>query len=369
MNWTAFFNRTWIGENTIADWCWFAGILLFGLLFHILFARLLTRIIYRFFHKKEKENIGFDSMFVLLRRPWAVFLLLLTFYIACQQLHFPLSWKMAAADKFGIRMVLERSFDTVLIISFTWILLRLADFFGLLLIHRAAQTESKHDDQLIPFFRESIKVIIVILSFFFVLGAVFHINIASLIAGLGIGGLAVALAAKESIENLLASFTIFLDKPFSVGDQVQVEKVSGTVERIGFRSTRIRTEEKSYVTVPNKKMVDNEVNNLSLRPLRRVSQTIYLTHNAPPEKLKAFTADLQTLLDQHPEIDESESRVRLYNLSQTSIDVLLIYFIKNLEYDSFINIRQEVNYKVIELVEKHGLVFASTATPATTEKK
>lgn len=369
MNWQAFFSRTWIGENTIADWCWFAGILLFGLLFHILFARLLTRILYRLFHRKERQNIGFDSMFSLLRRPWAVFLLLLTFYIACQQLHFPLNWKMAPADKFGIRMALERSFDTVLIISFTWILLRLADFFGLLLIHRAAQTESKHDDQLIPFFRESIKVVIVIFSFFFVLGAVFHINIASLIAGLGIGGLAVALAAKESIENLLASFTIFLDKPFSVGDQVQVDKVSGTVERIGFRSTRIRTEEKSYVTVPNKKMVDNEVNNLSLRPLRRVSQTIYLTHNAPTEKLKVFTADLQELLDLHPEIDESESRVRLYNLSQTSIDVLLIYFIKNLEYDSFINIRQEVNYKVIELVEKHGLVFASTAATSPTEKK
>lgn len=369
MNWTAFFQRTWIGENTIADWCWFAGILLFGLLFHILFARLLTRILYRFFHKKEKHNIGFDSMFVLLRRPWAVFLLLLTFFIACQQLHFPLNWKMASADKLGLRMVLERGYNTLLIISFTWILLRTADFFGLLLMHRAALTESKHDDQLIPFFRESIKVIVVILSFFFILGAVFHINIASLIAGLGIGGLAVALAAKESIENLLASFTIFLDKPFTVGDQVQMDKVSGTVERIGFRSTRIRTEEKSYVTVPNKKMVDNEVNNLSLRPMRRVSQTIFLTHDAPPEKLKAFIADIQQLLDQHPEIDESESRVRLYNLSQTSIDVLLIYFIKNLEYDSFINIRQDVNYSVMEFVTRHGLVFANPAAPAAAEKK
>lgn len=369
MNWPAFFQRTWIGENTIADWCWFAGILLFGLLFHILFARLLTRLIYRLFRKKGKQDIGFDQLFVLLRRPWAVFLLLLTFYIACHQLAFPLSWKMAAADKFGIRMVLERIYETALIISFTWILLRLADFFGLLLIHRAAATESKHDDQLIPFFRESIKVVLVILSFFFILGAVFHINIASLIAGLGIGGLAVALAAKESIENLLASFTIFLDKPFSVGDQVQVEKVSGTVERIGFRSTRIRTEEKSYVTVPNKKMVDCEVNNLSLRPLRRVSQTIRLTYNTPADKLKLLIADLQALLDQHVNIDESESRVRLYDLSHSSMDVLLIYFIKDLEYDSFIDIRQEVNYQVIYLVERHGLSFAFPSTSVYMEKK
>src|SRR6185369_10292037 len=124
-------------------------------------------------------------------------------------------------------------------------------------------------DQLVPFLREAIKIIIGVFSFFFILGAVFHINIASLIAGLGIGGLAFALAAKETLENLLGSFTIFLDKPFVVGDVVKVGSAEGTIENIGFRSTRIRTLEKTLLTVPNKKMVDAELDNLTERVVRR----------------------------------------------------------------------------------------------------
>src|SRR6185295_11619359 len=106
-----------------------------------------------------------------------------------------------------------------------------------------------------------------------------------LIAGLGIGGLALALAAKETIENLFASFTIFLDKPFTIGDLVQVGSVTGKVESIGFRSTRIRTAEKSFVTVPNKKMVDVELENQSERFERRAYFTIGLTYATSNEEM------------------------------------------------------------------------------------
>lgn len=362
-------NQPFVGTNTVSDWAWALGILLFSFLFRVLFGKLFTLIIYLFLPKKVKQEHNFKELFGLLRKPWSTFIFVLAFYIACLQLTYPPGWHMAPPEKLGLRMVFERIAGVVMIISFTWILLRLTDFFGQILVQRAALTESKSDDQIVPFLRESIKVVIVILSIFFVLGAVFHINVVSLVAGLGIGGLAVALAAKESIENLFASFTIFLDKPFTVGDQVQVGTgISGTVERIGFRSTRLRTEEKSYVTVPNKKMVDSEVNNLSLRPRRRVKQTLTFNYNTPASKLHEVIGDITKLLTEHPTVDESESRVRLYEFSSSSLDILVIYFIKELEYDTFLTVKQDINFRILEIVEKRGVRFAFPSTSVYIEK-
>jgi len=357
-----FLDDPFLAPNTIGDWLLFGGILLVAFSCSRVIAWLFTRLIFRFLGKKEKEEIGFEKLFALVRKPAGVFVMLLAFYIAARHLTFPPEWKLRPPTEFGLRMVLERFYGTVLCIAFTWILLRLADFVGVILMYRAERTVSKTDDQLVPFFREAIKVVLVILSFFFILGSVFHVNVASLIAGLGIGGLAVALAAKESIENLLASFTIFLDKPFSVGDQVQVGTIAGTVERIGFRSTRLRTEEKSYLTVPNKKMVDTEVNNLSLRPQRRVQNTLHLSHATSAGNLQSLIAELQALLDAHPVLVENENRVRLFEFTASSANVLIIYFIKEIDYDVYLNVRQEINFRILQAIEKNGAEFATPVT-------
>ncbi|MGZ4049646.1 MAG: mechanosensitive ion channel family protein, partial [Bacteroidia bacterium] len=213
--------------------------------------------------------MGYEKLLALLKKPLGIFILLISFYFAFNILTFPAEWNFTTIDHFGLRMLLYRAYQIGIIVTLTWVVLRVIDFFGLVLIYRASLTESKTDDQLVPFIKESIKVIVTIMAVFFILGAVFKLNIASLIAGLGIGGLAIALAAKESLENLLGSFTIFLDKPFVIGDLIRVGTLEGTVEKIGFRSTRLRTPEKSYVTVPNKKLVDGELDNLSLRIQRR----------------------------------------------------------------------------------------------------
>ncbi len=117
----------------------------------------------------------------------------------------------------------------------------------------------------------------VVLALFFVLGFIFKVNIVALVGGLGIGGLALALASKETVENLFGSFTIFFDKPFTVGDHVKVGNVEGFVEGIGLRSTRIRTLERSLLTIPNKKMIDAELENVTLRSMWRPRSYIGLT--------------------------------------------------------------------------------------------
>jgi MscS family membrane protein len=130
-----------------------------------------------------------------------------------------------------------------------------------------------------------LKVIISIIGVLFILKAAFNQNIGSLLTGLSIVGAAMALAAKESLENLIASFIIFFDKPFFTGDTLKVNNVSGTVEKIGLRSTRIRTTEKTLVTVPNKQMVDSVVDNMSMRTQRRAEIKLVLS-----DKTKATAA-------------------------------------------------------------------------------
>ena len=114
---------------------------------------------------------------------------------------------------------------------------------------------------------------------------------------MGVGGIAIAMASKESLENLLGSFTIFLDQPFNVGDIVKIGTITGVVEKVGFRSTRIRTFDKSLVTVPNKKMVDAELDNLGMRPVRRAKFNIGLTYNTSQETIRNIVTDIQNIPD------------------------------------------------------------------------
>jgi MscS family membrane protein len=369
MNFDRLLQQKFIGTNQVEDWLLFAGIILGALLFRTLLARLITRFIFRFFRKTESDRVGFEKLFALVRKPWNMFLLLIAVYIATRHLSWPPKWHMAPPHEFGIRMAFERTLLIALEISFTWILLRLTDFFGLLLKNRAEQTPGMADDQLVPFLRESIKVVIVIVAFFFMLGSVFHMNIASLIAGLGIGGIAVALAAKESLENLFASFTIFLDKPFTVGDQIQMGTQTGVIERIGFRSTRVRAEDRSYVTVPNRKMVENEVFNLSLRNARRVRTVINLTFQTSPEQLRKIVHDITDMLSKHPKVDIHESRVSFFELSPSAFEIHILYFLPDLDPDIFLKAKEEINYSITEIVHRNGAAFAYPSTSVYVERK
>lgn len=211
---------------------------------------------------------------------------------------------------------------------------------------------------MVLFITEALKVVVIIFSVFFILGAIFELNVASLVAGLGIGGLAIALAAKESLENLLGSFTIFLDKPFVIGDLIKSGEVVGNVENIGFRSTRIRTLEKSFVTIPNKKLVDNELDNLSHRSQRRTNFNVGLTHETKVGQFKNIITDIQTFIANHPHISKDEMQVRLHNFDINSINIMIIYFVNKIDYNVYLDVREEVNFKIMEIVEKHGSSFA-----------
>ncbi len=348
--------------NTVQEYLSALLIIVVGLLCQLLFTKVIARLLYKGLQKYSTET-HFEDFVPLVRKPLGLFILVINVYIAFNQLSFPSTWHLAPPTQFGLRYLLNKGFQVAIVVVLTWMLLRVVDYFGLILIRKSAKSDSKFDDQIIPFFKESIKVIVVILSLFFVLGALFHINIASLVAGLGIGGLAVALAAKETLENLIGSFTIFLDKPFHVGDVVQFGTTTGTVERIGFRSTKLRTFEKTILIVPNKKIVDAELDNLSLRTERRVKQMLQLQQPNNIETLKNALAEIEVYIGQHSETT-NEQKIRIDNFAMGSINILLYYFIKPIEWELYIDTKSEINFRIIGILLKHELKLVQTQVVA-----
>ena len=362
-----FLKQTFLG-NIVESYCWFLGIILLGLVFKKIISKFLSRLLFKSL-KKYSSGVGVDKFLQLLTKPFGVLILLIIFFLAFDRLEFPSHWNLVPRESFGLRMILFACFQIAMVISLTWIILRLIDFLALALAYKASLTESKADDQLVPFIREALKIMVIILSFFFILGAIFHLNIASLIAGLGIGGLAIALAAKESLENLLGSFTIFFDKPFVLGDLVQVGNITGNVEKIGFRSTRIRTLEKSFVTVPNKKMVDAELDNLTLRTHRRVNFTIHLTYETSAEQLKAIIADIKKILNEHTLTSQEERTVHLTNLGNSALEISILYYVNSNNAAIFMQVKEEINFKIIEIVKKYNSHFAFPSTTVYLQKQ
>lgn len=342
--------------NSIAEYLISAGILLFGFIFKTLLSRLLTGLMYRLGSKFWSEA-NLSSFRRLLIQPLEILLFLFFLYFAFQVLDYPVeSEDLQDGDPF-LKTFMFRTYQVFVIVTLTWVVLRLVDFIAMVFSYRTEKTVSKLDDQLVPFFKDFGKVMVVIFAFLAMLGSVFGVNVTGLVAGLGVGGLAIAFAAKESLENLLASFTIFLDQPFTAGDLVQVGDLVGVVEKVGFRSTRIRTLEKSFVTMPNKLMIDKPLDNLTLRTFRRAKFDINLTYDTTSEQIRFITRDIQEYINNHPRTND-EGRIRFLSLGPHSKDVMVLYFVDTMDWNEFIDIKEEVNYKIVEIVEKYGAAFA-----------
>lgn len=353
--------------NPVSNFLWFVGILLFGYVFKTLLSRSITGVMFRLVKRFSDED-NQATFRRLLIQPLEVLLFLVFLYFSFKVLDYPLDPTAEARtnDPF-LRRLAFRVYQIFVIVAITWIITRFVDFIALIFRNRASQTISKLDDQLVPFFKDFTKVLIYIFAFMIILGSVFGVNVAGLVAGLGVGGLAIAFAAKESLENLLASFTIFLDHPFVVGDLVEVNGITGVIEKIGFRSTRIRTLEKTYVTVPNKNMIDKPLNNLSLRTFRRVFFDINLTYGTTSAQIKAITADIQEFIDKHPRTNQ-DGRIRFHNLGASSKDIMVLYFVDTMDWNEFVDIREEITYAIVEVVERHGAEFAFPSTTVYLQK-
>ncbi|MBA41700.1 MAG: mechanosensitive ion channel protein MscS, partial [Flavobacteriaceae bacterium] len=265
-------------DNSLRDYFYFIIAFVLGTILIIPVKAFISKVLIKL-SGKESDSNDIKKYNLLLKKPLQYFLLLIVLYFSVNFLNLPDFMTFKEGSVVNFEEYLTKTYNLFLLVTVFWVVSRFIDFVGYKLKNKALKTESKVDDQLIPFAIDIAKVLTIVLGFVMILGNVFNVNVTALVAGLGIGGVAFALASKESLENLLGSFTIFFDKPFIVGDTVTLGGVTGTVEKVGFRSTRIRTFDKSVVTVPNKNIISTELDNLGARPVRRVKFNIGLTYD------------------------------------------------------------------------------------------
>lgn len=359
-----FFEQIFWG-NTLKTYAIITGIIIFGLLFKRIFSRVLSQLIFKLF-RKFADQVNSETFIALLLKPIEFFISIFTFYVAIKQLKHPLDVtffnykktidKIKVNEAFTIGEFVDKIFLFLILLSIFWIVLRIIDFVAHVLLVRAAKTKNRADDQLVPFIKELLKFIISFIGFFVLLGYVFEVNAVSLITGLGIGGIAIAMAAKESLENLLGSFLIFLDKPFTVGDVVKVDGVEGTIERVGFRSTVLRSADKTTYVIPNRAMIDGVLENLTMRNARRVKFDIGLTYETSNEVLKKIIAEIGEFLKENA--STTDATVALDSFGDSALNIQIIYLVPMKKEFDLAKIKEAINFKVIEIVQANGSEFA-----------
>jgi MscS family membrane protein len=236
-------------------------------------------------------------------------------------------------------------------------LYRVVDLVTAWLEQRAEQTDTKLDDQLVPLARRAMKIFIVSIGTVFVLQNM-NYDVASLIAGLGIGGLAFALAAKDTIANLFGSATIFASRPFQIGDWVNVNGCEGVVESVGFRSTRIRTFYNSLVSIPNSRVADSVVDNYGAREFRRFKTILGLTYDTTPKQMQGFVEGVRAILKSNPVVRQEYYEVHFSSFGASSLNVLVYAFFKTDSWTTELSEKHNVLLDIMSLAEELGVSFA-----------
>jgi len=239
----------------------------------------------------------------------------------------------------------------------TWISYNLIGLFAGLLSRLARKTSTQIDDNLIPFLRKTLKVVVIIFGGIYILISL-NINITPLLAGVSIGGLALALAAQETVKNLFGSVTILTDQPFRVGEDIVFDGASGTVEDIGMRSTKIRTINNSLVTIPNGKLADITIDNISRRKYRRFNTQIGILYSTPLLIIEEFVSGIRKIVKEHQLTRKDFFQVYMNNFGDSSINIIMNIFFEVDNYDAELRCRHEIIARIITLAESMGVSFA-----------
>jgi len=251
----------------------------------------------------------------------------------------------------------DKVFRVVSILVVTWTAFRLADAFAQLLNELAGRTDSRLDDQLVPLARKALKTFLAILAFILTAQNLGY-SVSGLLAGLGIGGLALAMAAKDTLANLFGSLMILVDRPFHVGDWITFDGGDGVVEEIGLRSTRVRTFAKTVVSIPNQSLANATVENHSLMPKRRIKFSLGVTYDATTAQMEELVRRIEAWLRGNPEIDQEFMLVKFTEFNASSLDVFIYCFTVTTDWSRHLSVRQEVNLQAMRIVEELGLSVA-----------
>ncbi|GAB3420242.1 mechanosensitive ion channel family protein [Niabella aquatica] len=344
-------------DNTIQSYLIVAAIIFLGFLLKRLIAQYVATLIFLLL-KKRYRNIDNTSFIHLIVKPLGIFIAVLITVIALDRLNFP---KILDISIYRLKLqeLLRMTGTALMTITFFTFLIKAMDFVVMLIKDRYMQNGDAGNHQLVFFFKDFIKVVVGLVGVMVLLKYTFNYDIKGLVTGLSIVGAAVALALKESLENLIASFIIFFDKPFETGDAVKVNSFSGVVEKIGLRSTRIRTDAKTYITVPNKQMVDSVLDNLSNRSQRRADLRLEIGVDTEPAKVNELLTGVKAILSQ-PEIQNYN--VFFNDIMPGALVITGDYYTEPRNIARYNEVKQTVNLEILKLMERLGVDAAGKAT-------
>lgn len=328
----------------------YVGILILLLIAFIVF--LLLRLIFKpILRKLSKISFHIDLKDKkLLNKTTRILSLLATFVFikyVFPILQLPAKWML----------FIQKSLDIIITVFITLLVLRIADYILKYFKGVTEKTESKMDDQLMPIVSQLVKLVIIIAAILQVLHLM-SVNITALIAGISIGGLALALAAKDTVGNLIGSLMIFIDHPFQIGDYIVVGGFEGTVKEVGFRSTRIQTKDTSIISIPNGNIANEVLVNKGIRVFRLFETTLGVTYDTPPHLIELFVKGLKELILEHPKTTNSEYYVYLTGLGDFSIQILFRVYLDTRTYAGELEIKEDLLLAIIRMAESIGIRFA-----------
>ena len=265
----------------------------------------------------------------------------------------------------GLGLVINKwlflSLNIASTIFWIYVFLKLAQVFISLYQEYADKTEGKLDNQLIPILRNFSTLIIAIVGIFRLL-VLFGADPATVLAGASIGGLAIAFASQDTVKNLIGTVMIFVDKPFHIGDWIEGGGVVGTVEEVGFRSTRIRAADTSVFQIPNSKLSEIVINNSGLRLFRRYNTTLGLRYDTPPELIDAFTKGVKKIVLAHPDSKKDAVMVEFVAFGESSLNVMLNMYFKTKAWGTMQAYKHQIHLGIIRLANELGVGFAFPST-------
>ena len=347
-----------IGGNTVENWG-VAIIIVLATFFLMQIISLLYRKVIKPITKKTKNPID-DVIFDSMESPILFGIALLGLWIALHHLE--------TSDKF-IKVV-DTAYRILVSLNVTWFFANI--FNGMLQVHWETSAKSRktgkqreHYEKMMPLIRRGMLIIVWVIGIVTALSNV-GADISALLGTLGIGGIALALAAQDTVKNVFGAFTIFADRPFNIGDVIQFDGYEGTIIDIGIRSTKMRNSDKRLVSFPNSKLADASIVNISAEPMRRVVMKIGLTYDTTPEKMKEA---LTLLSNMHSKVEFVSNRDITANFTEFGDSALIITFVYFIEKKGNIgNTTSLVNMAILTEFDKAGLIFAFPSSTVYVEK-
>lgn len=314
--------------------------------------RVFDRVVARWLHKwAEKTSFRYDDILISsLVPPVNALVFSLGIFFAIFSFTLP-------TDPYDFPRIIAQAYHVTLSLIGVWAAYRLCDLVAEVTRGFLAGHDEELADHFTPLVRQAIRITVILIGGILIIQNLGY-SVTSLVAGLGIGGLAIALAAQDTVANLFGTVVMFTDKPFKIGDWIRFGEVDGFVEEFGFRSVKVRTWANTLLYIPNKMVTSEIIENCTSMRKRRVKMTVGVQYNSPPETVSELVRRIEELLKNDEGVNQEYMLVKFTDFGPSSLDIFIYYFTSSTAWAEHLEVRQRINLAIMGLVDELGLAFA-----------